>query len=96
MSPRPANAPEFAGDLSVFPVVLLGEFAVGVEDLDHGGFDLAAQSPTVGQEFGNQAVVFGLAGRGVPLAQVDILAVDRNDGLICGLVATVGRDARRG
>ena len=90
------DATVFAGDLPVLPVIPLGEFPVRVDNLDHGGFDLVPQSPTVGQEFGDQAVVFSLAGRGVPLSQVDILAVDRDNGLPCGLVATVrkGREKR--
>lgn len=65
------DATEFASDLAVLAVVPLGEFPVGVDDLNDRALDLAAELPTIGQELGDQAVILGPAGRSVPLAQTE-------------------------
>ena len=56
--------------------------------------ELARFNQAVDQEFGNQTVVFGFAGRRVPFAKVDVVTVDGYDSLPCGLMAAIGWDAK--
>src|SRR5690606_17097515 len=88
------DARVLAGDPTAFAVVAFSELPVSVEHFDHGPIGIALQSSPIGEEFGDQAVVLSPAGCGVPLAEVQVPAVDGDDSLPCGLVAAVGRDAK--
>ena len=67
------------------------------EDFDDGqvmGFLPYVREPTTGGEpLADSPVVLDLAGLGFPMANVEVVALDRNDGLPRSLVVTVLRSS---
>ena len=58
----------FTGEPTVFTVVALCVFAVGIEDFDDGSVDTALQLSAVRKELSNQTIILSSAGLSVPFA----------------------------
>jgi hypothetical protein len=84
---------DFPGRLTVFAVMLGGESPVASEDFNDrkiGVAELRArQVPASGQPFADQSIVLDPAGLYAVGPQVDVRAVERDDGLPAGLVPPI-------